>query len=82
MIYGEMEMNVRIYVQDDLTALVVPLDDVNKELSPDKERMKTNAIRTRDVDLDDSIIGMDRDGAKSGIEKEGNFVNTFGKKYF
>ena len=49
MIYGEMEMNVRIYVQDDLTALVVPLDDINKELSPDKERMKTNAIRTRDV---------------------------------
>ena len=63
-------MNVRIYVQSDLTALVVPLDDVNKQLSPDKERMKTNAIRTMDLDLDDSIIGMDRDGAKSGIEKK------------
>ena len=57
-------MKVRIYVQDDLTALVVPIDDINKELSSDKERMKANAIRTRDVDLDDSIIGMDRDGAK------------------
>ena len=63
-------MNVRIYVQSDLTALVVPLDDVNKQLLPDKERMKTNAIRTMDLDLDDSIIGMDRDGAKSGIEEK------------
>ncbi len=73
-------MKVRIYVQDDLTALVVPIDEINKGLSSEKERMKANAIRTRDVDLDDSIIGIDRDGAKSGIGKEGNFVNKFGKE--
>lgn len=40
MIFGGPKMKVRIYVQDDLTALLVPIDDINKELSSDKERMK------------------------------------------
>lgn len=74
-------MKVRIYVQDDLTALIVPLDDVDKRLSPDKENMKTNATKVRDADLDDSIIGVDRADAKRGIKREGNFVNRVGKRH-
>ena len=68
-------MKVRVYVQDDLTALIVPLDDVEKKLSPDKESMKANATKVKDTDLDDSIIGVDRAGAKRGIQNEGDFVN-------
>ena len=74
-------MQVRIYAQDDLTALIVPLDDVDKRLSSDKESMKTNATRVRDTDLDDSIIGVDRADAKRGIQREGNFVNRIGKRH-
>ena len=74
-------MKVRIYVQDDLTALIVPLDDVDKRLSPDKESMKTNATKVRDTDLDDSIIGVDRVNAKRGIQREGNFVNRIGERH-
>ena len=66
-IRGGLKMKVRIYVQGDLTALVVPFDDVNKKLSSDKERMKASAIRTRDVDLDDSIIGVDRGGQRAEL---------------
>ena len=74
-------MKVRIYVQDDLTALIVPLDDVGKRLSPDKESMKTNATKVRDTDLDDSFIGVDRADTKCGIQREGNFVNRVGKRH-
>ena len=73
-------MRVRIYVQDDLTALVVPLDDAARKHSPDKEKMIANAIKTRDADLDDSIIGLNREGAKQGLQKEGHYVNSFGKR--
>lgn len=72
-------MKVRVYVQDDLTALIVPLDDVEKKLSPDKESMKANATKVKDTDLDDSIIGVDRAGAKRGIQNGGDFVNKIGK---
>ena len=73
-------MRVRIYVQDDLTALVVPLDDAARKLSPEKEKMKASAIKTRDADLDDSIIGLDREDTKQGLQKEGHYVNSFGKR--
>ena len=70
-------MKVRIYVQEDLTALVVPLDDVDKTLSSDKEKMRETAIKTRDADLDESIIGLDREGTKQGISIDGYYVNKF-----
>lgn len=69
------KMKVRIYVQHDLTALIVPLDDADKKLSPDKESMKASATKIRDTDLDDSIIGVDRAGAKHDIQNKGDFVN-------
>lgn len=72
-------MKVKIYVQKDLTALIVPLADDCKKLSAEKESMKSSAIRVRTTDIDDSIIGLDRENAKRGIRKEGNFVNKIGK---
>lgn len=72
-------MRVKIYVQKDLTALIVPLADDEKKLSVEKESMKVSAIRVRTADIDDSIIGLDRENAKRGIRNEGNFVNKIGK---
>ena len=69
-------MKVKIYVQPDYeTALVVPIDSVDKTLSPAQEAMRKAAIKTCDADLDDSIIGIDRNGVKKGIGKEGYCVN-------
>ena len=71
-------MEVKIYVQKDLTALVVPFVDDGKKLSAEKERMKASAIRVRTFNIDDSIIGLDRENAKRGIQKDGFFVNKIG----
>ena len=73
-------MKVKIYVQKDLTALVVPLEDDGKKLSFEKESMKTSAIKVKTTDIDDSIIGLDRENAKCGIQTDGQFVNTFDKR--
>ncbi len=68
-------MQVRIYVQKDGTALVVPIAGVNKPLSPHAAAMKKSAVVEKDADLDDSIIGMNRAGAKKGIGANGFYVN-------
>lgn len=69
-------MRVRIFVQDDLTALVVPLINANKTLSPDKEKMKTDAIKIKDAEIDDPIIGMNQVCAKQSIAKNGYYENV------
>lgn len=68
-------MKVRIYVQADGTALVVPITGINNPLPPHAQAMKNSAVREKDADLDDSIIGMDRGGAKKGIQTKGYHVN-------
>ena len=39
--------------------------------------MRETAIKTRDADLDDSIIGLDCEGTKQGISIDGYYVNKF-----
>ena len=68
-------MQVRIYVQKDRTALVVPIAGVNNPLPPHADAMKKSAVDEKDAELDDSIIGMDRERAKTGIQTKGYHVN-------
>ena len=68
-------MKVKIYVQNDGTALVVPIAGVNNPLPPHAQTMKNSAVSEKEADLDDSIIGMDRGGAQKGIQTNGHYVN-------
>lgn len=69
-------MKVIIYVQPDReTALVIPINSISKTLPPAQEAMRKAAIKTVKADLDDSIIGLDRNVVKQRIGKDGWFVN-------
>lgn len=68
-------MKVRVYVQTDGTALIEPLDKVDQPLPKPAASMRNSAVRTRDAELDDSIIGVDKCAAKREIAKNGYYIN-------
>ena len=68
-------MKVRIYIQRDGCALVVPLEGVDQTLPPAQDSMRKSAVRIKDADIDDSIIGLDKDAARKSILRKGWFVN-------
>ena len=68
-------MKVRVYVQADGKALIEPLDKVNQSLPQSVAGMRNSAVKTRDADIDDSIIGVDKDAAKREIAKKGYYIN-------
>lgn len=71
-------MKVRVYAQADGKALIELLDRVNQPLPQSAASMRNSAIKTRDADIDDSIIGVDKDAAKREIAKNGYYINHAG----
>ena len=71
----ESQMKVRVYVQADGRALIEPLDKVNQPLPQSIAGMRDSSVKTRDADIDDSIIGVDRDATKRAIAKDGCYIN-------
>jgi len=70
------KMKVDIYVQKDRSALVVEAGCAVGNLSDEGQRLVKNAVNTKkNYDIDSSIIGLDRDRAKSMIAENGEFVN-------
>lgn len=69
-------MTVDIYVQRDGSALIVPSGSVKEDLSPAGRQLVASACEKKLAkDIDGSIIGLDREGAKAAIAQTGEFIN-------
>lgn len=71
-------MKVDIYIQKDrMTALVVPSGCDVKGLPPDIQNMANSAVeKKQNVDINYSVIGLNRAAAKRGISAQGYYVNV------
>ena len=71
-------MKVDIYIQKDgVTALVVPSECDVKGLPPDIQNMANSAVdKKQNIDIDDPVIGINREAAKRGISAQGYYVNV------
>ena len=71
-----MSMFVDIYVQKDGTALVVPHDcDLTTLSDRGKDLVASACKKVLNLDIDGSIIGLNRDAAKKAISEHGEFVS-------
>lgn len=74
-------MKVDIYIQKNRSALIVPSGSDVSNLSQAAQELVSSAEGTkRDVDIDDPIIGLDRQKVKRELTAVGEFVNKVGNK--
>ncbi len=74
-------MKVDIYIQKNRSALIVPSRSDVSNLSQAAQGLVSSAEGTkRDVDIDDPIIGLDRQKAKREFTTVGEFVSKVGNK--
>lgn len=74
-------MKVDIYIQKNRSALIVPNGSNVANLSQAAQELVSTAVNTkRGVDIDDPIIGLDRQRAKDNLATVGEFVNKAGNK--
>ena len=70
-------MKVKGYiVSGKLKMLVIPANADGNDIPTDAKAIIDSADRVREFELDESCIGLDRDAAKRGIDKNGYFINT------
>lgn len=65
-------------VNSTMKALIVPVTngDVSASLPKEALAIKESADRIRELDLEESCIGLDREAAKAGLEKDGFYINS------